>query len=49
MNGKNLSNWDTAKDGVWTEVSPMEYQTLHDFALPSVQNTPERALTGSEA
>lgn len=49
MNGKNLSNWDTVKDGVWTEVSPMEYQTLHDFALPSVQNTPERALTDSEA
>ena len=49
MNGKNLSNWDTAKDGVWTEVSPMEYQTLHDFALPSVQNTQERALADSEA
>lgn len=49
MNGKNLSNWNTLRDGVWTEESPVEYKTLHDFVDPMLDNLTVRDLLPSEA
>lgn len=49
LKGRNLSNWDTAQDGIWTELSPMEYQNLRDFTNPSLQGIEEVSLTPDQA
>ena len=49
LKGRNLQNWDTSVDGAWTELSPGEYQTLHDFIDPVLDNIQDHSLTPDEA
>lgn len=34
LNGKSLENWDTSRDGIWTQTSPGEFQTLNAYTSP---------------
>lgn len=47
--GKNLNNWDTSKDGAWTDTSPYEYETLSEYAGKPLEGIAEVSLTPDQA
>lgn len=47
--GKNLNNWDTSKDGAWTDTSPYEYETLSEYAGKPLEGIAEISLTPDQA
>ena len=48
LDGKSLETWNTDVDGPWMRTSPMEYQTLHDFVDPSLDNIKPYNLSKDE-
>ena len=48
LGGKSLETWNTDVDGPWMRTSPMEYQTLHDFVDPSLDNIKPYNLSKDE-
>lgn len=48
LGGKSLETWNTDVDGPWMRTSPMEYQTLHDFVDPTLDNVKPYELSKEE-
>lgn len=44
----SFEDWDTATMGPWKRISPITYQTLHDFVAPIVDNTKPGELSQAE-
>lgn len=40
----DIATWDTSKQGIMTDLAPLEYQTLHDIAAPYTQALKDQYL-----